>query len=579
MTELSKLHRRLAALRRKRTATRWTGALSALVCAMAWVLLLILAVDLVFELDLAQRLLVFGLGVVAVGWALRRYVWPLLAIRETEIQLALMVENRHGIASDLVAAIQFERPEAAGWGSSQLEHAVIERTATLSRRLDVSRGLAQPQTGRRVVLAAVTLGVVGGLVSFFPGHARVFVRRLALAGDHYPSATVIDTVELNSRPVLDRRGGATTPSDVTCAEGRPLTFAVHCSGRLPAAGTVRITSDGGRQRTVDLTSAGTPGAYTGQLPRLVEPFSWQLYVGDAWTDPARVEMLPLPIVELQLTPTLPAYSQTAGAEPAADAARQIAVLEGSEVDVAIRCTNGKRLRRAWLTVTGGETPVQHELVADERAARRWRLPVGTAPFAQVAEEVRFDLQVIDQDQMSLETPIHGHIRIRQDRPPVCSADVVHRVVLPTATPVVEYRVNDDFGLAGLTLHVDVQRLADTADRPTGVQCTLDVLPGGLPLVAGDLPLEGQFPLELAALSPENAAAEQPLQLAKGDRLRVTLEAVDYRGSLPGQAFRSDPLVLEISDESGVLTAISEADERSEQRLTDIIQQQLGIADQ
>jgi hypothetical protein len=67
-----------------------------------------------------------------------------------------------------------------------------------------------------------------------------------------------------------------------------------------------------------------------------------------------------------------------------------------------------------------------------------------------------------------------------------------------------------------------------------------------------------------------------VDLVKGDNLRLYLEAVDYRGQLPGQSFRSDLLVLEVSDESGVLTAVSEADVRTEQRLTDIIKQQLGI---
>ena len=65
---------------------------------------------------------------------------------------------------------------------------------------------------------------------------------------------------------------------------------------------------------------------------------------------------------------------------------------------------------------------------------------------------------------------------------------------------------------------------------------------------------------------------------KGDRLKLTLEAVDYRGDAPGESYLSDPLVLEISDEAGVLAAISEADQRSEQRLTDIIKEQLGIGE-
>jgi hypothetical protein len=89
-------------------------------------------------------------------------------------------------------------------------------------------------------------------------------------------------------------------------------------------------------------------------------------------------------------------------------------------------------------------------------------------------------------------------------------------------------------------------------------------------------VDDAYVLDLAALQIERGGRLQPANLVKGDRLKLSLEAVDHRGDLPGESYQSDPLVLEISDEAGVLAAISEADEKSEQRLTDIIKQQLGI---
>jgi hypothetical protein len=92
------------------------------------------------------------------------------------------------------------------------------------------------------------------------------------------------------------------------------------------------------------------------------------------------------------------------------------------------------------------------------------------------------------------------------------------------------------------------------------------------VLADRLPLTGRYALALS-----------PLGLAKGDRLKLTLEVTDYRGDNEqgqpvGQTTTSDALILEISDESGVLAAISEADQRSEERLTDIIGRQLGIGE-
>ena len=98
-----------------------------------------------------------------------------------------------------------------------------------------------------------------------------------------------------------------------------------------------------------------------------------------------------------------------------------------------------------------------------------------------------------------------------------------------------------------------------------------ILPKGKTLTSAKLPTSGEYKLELGKLNLSS-------KLAKGDRIKVVLEVVDYRGDQPGVSYYSDPLVLEISDESGVLAAISEADERSEQRLTDIIKRQLGIGE-
>ncbi len=584
MTQLNKLHRRLAALRRRRAVARWSSAWSALLTAVLWSLVVVFAVDLFFEMDVVQRLVVFALCIVAVAWSFRRYTLPLLGVRETEIQLALMVERQHGIHSDLVAAIQFERPQAVGWGSAQLEQAVIETAAATSRQLDVSKGFTSRQMTRRLAVALLTVVAVGSLVAVFPDHARVFARRLCLASDHYPSATVIDRVAINDRTVLqqERQMESTSPTDVTCAESHPVTFSVRCRGRQPRAGLARLESDSGQQRVLDLDldldleSTESGDLYLGRLGRLVEPFSYQLYLGDAWTDPARVEMIPLPTVELRLTTTSPTYSRAAEIEAMEPTARQIAVLEGSAVDVAIRCTNDKPLADVWLTVISGDVETRYPLAAEDKVGELWSLPIENTPFVQITEEVRFELQVIDRDEMSLEAPIRGQIRLRIDRPPICSADVVHRVVLPTATPVIEYHVNDDYGIAKLALHVDVERDRVDADQDESGRCTLSLLNTPLPLGANRLPLEGQFPLDLAALQLDGAQGPRPAELAKGDRLRVTVEAIDFRGDSPGESYRSDPLILEISDESGVLTAISEADEQSEERLTDIIKQQLGI---
>jgi hypothetical protein len=640
---------------------RWATAYSAVISAALWLLLVVFAVDVVFQMDVLQRVLVMALAAAGLVWSFRRYAVPELGVREDEIELALLVEKKHQISSDLVAAIQFEQPQAAAWGSRQMEEKVIESVSDLSRRLDVFEGLAQPKPRRRSAVLLITVAVAAGIVIRFPDYTRAFLQRLCLAAVHYPSDTVIEHLAINHRTVLDRRQHGTEPDDAKFAEGYPLDFWVRCSGILPDSGKAELKSAGDRKRPVELqrmtldarkerlqlaakglreglaakdvdlagvwardlailaridapdaadaveTAAGDavkllqtagqldqilaswPGeaektaVYAGQLPRLISPLTYQVYVGDGWTDPAGVAMIPLPVVESKLIPVPPSYAKVNNDKPPETAARQISVLEGSEVKVAIECTNRKKLTSAWLTVLGQASPQRYDLASQDEEGFRWSLTAAASPFYRVTEPLRFEIQVTDEDGLHLETPIRGYVRIKLDRPPVCAAAVVHKVVLPTAKPKIEYRVNDDYGVAKILLHVAVEREQRSGSEPTENEAnmerqSLSLLTDTQPVLSGRLPVDDRYVLDLAALRIERGGQTQPANLVKGDRLKLTLEAVDYRGDLPGESYQSDPLVLEISDEAGVLAAISEADEKSEQRLTDIIKQQLGIGE-
>lgn len=661
MTQLNTLHRHLATLRRTRVLGRWATAYSAVITAALWLLLAVFAMDVAFQMDVLQRVLVMLLAAAGLAWSFRRFAVPELGVREDEIELALMVERKHRISSDLVAAIQFEQPQAVAWGSRQLEEKVIASVSDLSRRLDVFEGFAQPKPRRRSAVLLISLTVTAGIVIRFPDYTQAFLQRLCLAAVHYPSDTVIEQIAINHRTVLDRRQHGAEPTGAQFAEGYPLDFWVRCSGVLPDSGKAELRSAGDRKRPVELqrmtlderrerlqqtalglregltagdldlagvwardlavsaridapqvadaieSAAGDvagleqaadqidrllaswPGeaqrtaVYAGRLPRLVSPLVYQVYVGDGWTDPAAVAMIPLPLVESRLTPVPPSYAQATGHKLPDPAARQISVLEGSEVKLAVECTNRKKLSSVWLTVLGQSSAERYDLAAQDQDGFRWLLAADGSPFHRVTEPLRFEIQVTDEDGLHLETPLRGYIRIKPDRPPICAAAVVHKVVLPTAKPKIEYRVHDDYGVAKIFLHVAVERDqrvgSETADREANLERqTLALLPDAQPVLADRLPVEERYVLDLAALRIERGGVLQPANLVKGDRLKLTLEAVDYRGDLPGESYPSDPLVLEISDEAGVLAAISQADEKSEQRLTDIIKQQLGIGE-
>jgi hypothetical protein len=351
------------------------------------------------------------------------------------------------------------------------------------------------------------------------------------------------------------------------------------------------------------SNAGRASVYRGQMDRLVESIEYKLFLGDAWTDPAEVAMTPRPLIEPRLAATAPSYVSEGNAIREIGPGR-LSVVEGSTVSVGLACANGKRLREAWLTVLAISGPKRWNLVAEDDSKLRWRLDDKSTPFERIEEDLRFELQVRDEDGLTLETPFAGLVRVQPDRSPSAVIQLVHRVVLPNAKPVAQLRVLDDHAVASVSLKIRVQRgeastrareraaatadtAADTAAETTaattnaaaqspaasddaeadGDELTIPVTQAKQVIQGAKLPWNGKRTIDLA-----------PLKLAKGDQLSIVLEVTDYRGDRPGATFVSEPAILEISDEAGVLSAVLEADQRAEERLSEIIKRQLGIGE-
>src|SRR5262249_7559830 len=176
-SKIAPLHAHLAALRRQRWGLRVVrGAM-----LLGVVLLVALAVDFLFDwlltLSRAQRgvllAVLWGLAL----WGLRRFVWPAIVARETDVDLALLVERQEGIDSDLVAALQFESSEAPSWGSVQLEEAVVDYVADFGNTLRVKRGLSGTRLSRTALALAGTAGVLCLAAAIYPNHVAVFFNR------------------------------------------------------------------------------------------------------------------------------------------------------------------------------------------------------------------------------------------------------------------------------------------------------------------------------------------------------------------------------------------------------------------
>ena len=160
-TRLGKLRLELGRLQSTRRLVRWGNGFSLLATAAVMILVVSFLADWLFDMSQAQRFVLLGLVIGGVVWAFRKYTRPWLQQKEDLVELALQVEHRQGIDSDLVAAMQFEESEARTWGSEELENAVISQVADLSPQLNVFAGFSAADFRRRLGTAAVHDGWCG----------------------------------------------------------------------------------------------------------------------------------------------------------------------------------------------------------------------------------------------------------------------------------------------------------------------------------------------------------------------------------------------------------------------------------
>jgi hypothetical protein len=181
-------------------------------------------------------------------------------------------------------------------------------------------------------------------------------------------------------------------------------------------------------------------------------------------------------------------------------------------------------------------------------------------LAAVVEPVRYSIQVTDEDGLSLERPIEGVIRVRTDRPPDVVVSALTTLVLPAARPTIAFTASDDYGLAEVSALAEVVHGDGTPGEKAEVK--LYALPNGGPAKKN--------------VQDRQRFALAPLKAVKGDQVKVTLRATDFRGDNSGKSSLSEPLLFQVTDEQGIYAAMAEADRESARRLQTMIEDQIDV---
>lgn len=559
---LAPLRGRIAAVRRRRRTVRRLAAFSTLALAATVAVAALFVVDWFWLPPVAGRIaLLAGAAITIVAFA-RRAAWPWLVTRESEADVALDIERRQGIDSDVVAALEFERAaDAAGLGSMTLRDAVVAKVAAAAGALSIPADVPRAALGRRLCWAAAAAGLLAAAAVWKPDHARAFVSRMLLGAARYPTRTRIEELVIGGQRIDPR----TSAAEVRMRIGSPLDVAVTLGGVVPPDCTLELVpSDGGPSRVPMPPAAGEAGGFAAVVPRLPESVKVRVVAGDTWSDPVTVRAVPAPLVDLVLSAEAPSYANPEGrVEQLPRGARQVVVLEGSRVNLEVRCSN-KPLRSAVLVVDGLEVPLE----PTDEAGGTWKLPADGQPLATVTRAVRCEVQVVDEDGLGPDVPLAATIRTRPDGAPRVTAEVQTRLVLPTGVPRVTWWATDDHALSRVELVLESLPAAEaTGGEPregSSVSVPLVAAADGGWLPPNELPATGRTPAPLSRLD-----------LRKGDQVRILVRATDHRGGVEGRAVESDAVVLDVTDESGILAALSEADQRSAGQLDAIIERELS----
>ncbi|PQO25062.1 hypothetical protein C5Y96_26530 [Blastopirellula marina] len=552
-SKLGSLKTQLRRLRDARDRVRVGLMLTSSFFWIAGTLLLWFVLDYGLNLSPLHRGLMMLVTVPVLAYGLSQALTALRGWGASIIDTAISVEHAHGIDGDLVAAIQFEQGQAIG--STELQAAVVDYVAELKDEIDIFEGFDSRRISSRYFTVGLLLLLFAATCAFAPRHVSAFFQRLTLAHVNYPTKTLITVISVNGQEI--DLSDPTKPIPVGYGSGLELTIA--CQGVLPKTCRLALEDEKGESTSATLKPTDEDsGEYIYSIPRLIQPIQYQVYAGDAVSPVLNIEIITLPALKVELAATPPDYAKNIQFANSSSSTH-MAVLAGS--DVSLKVVADRELDAPELTLLRGASQSVSTLSPIADVENTWQLDQQQASLSNIQETVTYQLNAVDKYGLSPASPIRGTIRVVPDRIPSASLQTIHHIVLATASPVIRYRASDDFGLANLSFQLKIHH---GQMDPRVVEVPLKSFAVNQ---APQTSLEGEFSLDLS-----------PWSLEVGDRVEVTLVATDFRDNAAEMPGQSDPINLEIGDESTVLAAIAEADKQSEQMLSELIQQQLGLGE-
>ena len=393
-------------------------------------LLVIMAADYFFApLPLAARWVLFGAWLVAVGFALKSTVAPLLR-KITLVRIARWIEARHPEMQERLSTVLELSGEAAGISPELLEalgKAANEDIAQVDPQGEVKSAQKRMRWGRPAAALAAVLAL--SLIVWPQEAGRLLVRAVAPFSDVGNAGAVKFQIE---------------PGDLEVMEGDKIRITIGHEGPANSIELV-LKMDGRDALSQPLLREGNQFIYT--LDPARESFTYRAQSGRAQSDEYTATVWPLPaVIEPRAVLDYPAYTGLLKHEQGLG--EGIEAVEGTTV--TLKGGLNTPVEAGWIEIDGqrvAEAKVEMSGTGG-RVGFEWKLSADRSGEAVVKFKHRLGRET---------EALRFAVDVLPDQPPrvvIVSPSAKQIKVRPDESLNLQYEVTEDFALAATSLEVD-----------------------------------------------------------------------------------------------------------------------------
>ncbi|MEL7497463.1 MAG: hypothetical protein AAFN77_07625 [Planctomycetota bacterium] len=405
------------------------------------VILAVLAVDMaldrLFKMDFAQRLVMLVVMVASIGFYFAwKVIRPLFA-RASDTALIYEVEQKHPeLKEALISSFQLSRENVAQHGMSRaLADATIEQGNRQAADLNFGDALNLPKSRWNAGLLLAGLLVIGMLGWGVTSNSFLktwFNRNVMLGNDQWPQQTYLEIAGVKDGKLTISRG----------SDHRQLVYVSENSSVKDVSVSLVVDNPAGRSvLPMKPTGKSSGREHLFTFHNVSSTFRFRARGGDEATDWVEVELVEPPsIIDLKLESRLPEYTRVEKESLVGSGPHSI--LRGSSLEIGIK-TN-KALSSAALRF-GDERFDMSRASSDQDYSL-------TVPSEGELKGGEYEFELVDQADVASNRKSKFKVVIKEDKPPKVranllgiSGEVVPRAMIPTS-----YQAADEYGLAKLT---------------------------------------------------------------------------------------------------------------------------------